>query len=161
MSHYLSDCRSVYNVKAGEGYPSMQLACRNCQTPSEYFTKPCIGYTMGGNCSNAVALQDGRGYISDGVNYFYMPVHNNNNYPSASMACTNGISHLNGYPISGSCTQNMNFSSPSVEHFEPPSEYKPNGNNNNRLHLTLIIILLFILIVLISVFLVLKINKKI
>jgi hypothetical protein len=158
MSNYLSDCRSVYNVKAGEGFPSMQLACRNCQTPAQFYSQ---NYSFGGNCSNATNFQDGRGYISDGMNYYFLPNFVSGTHPSSISACSNGVSHLNGFPNSGSCSQNMNpVPCPSVEHFEPPSEYN-NNENKNRLHLTIIAILLFILIVLLFFALILRLNKKI
>lgn len=159
MSHYLSDCRSVYSVKPDEGYPSMQLACTNCKTPQQFYTHPFSGYSMGGSCNNSSSHQDGRGYISDGSNYYYMPIFTTGTYPSSEMACANGVSHLNGYPVAGSCSQNQNTLQHTFEHFEPPSEYKPKGNNN--LHLTIIIILLFVLIVLLSFALFLKLTKKI
>lgn len=159
MSHYLSDCRSVYNVKADEGYPSMQLACTNCKTPQQFYTHPCSGYSMGGNCNKASSQQDGKGYISDGTNYYYMPIFTPGTYPSSSMACSNGVSHLNGYPVAGSCGQSQNV----VEHFEPPSTYEPYSysSKGNNLHLIVIIILLFVLIVLLCLALILRLNKKI
>lgn len=92
---YSSDCTNVYDVgTAGDGYPTMTEACKNCSSASQYLAN---NYTLGGSCqpysdntgSGVGSVNDGTyGFASDGINWYYEQSQIGSDHASPQNACT-------------------------------------------------------------------------
>lgn len=103
-------------------------------------------YSMGGNCSNPPAIQDGNGYISDGSNYYYGNHMRPNDHLTALNACGGPPRAIMG-PIQTINPRQYNNDYQLYEGYQQPYHHQQQPYHHNT-YLVIITTLLFLLVIL-------------
>jgi hypothetical protein len=104
-------------------------------------------YSMGGNCTNPPAIQDGNGYISDGSNYYYGNHIRPNDHLTPLSACGGPPRAIMG-PIQTINPRQYNNDYQLYEGYQQQPYHQPYHHKTPNTYLVIITTLLFLLVIL-------------